>query len=249
MWPLIVTMKIFVISLKRSEERRTAIKSQFEALNIEFEFFDAIDGRAEPPHPLFENYNYFKRLWFTSGKLPSKGELGVYASHYLLWKKCLDLNESIMVLEDDAVIQSIFPSFISPISDKVKEYGFLRLEENACKGQLHEKESSKGYSVSFLTANFDGLRCYVISPDAAHKLVEHSQVWCMPVDNYVGSLYLHGMPSYMFYPPVVKNEEQFETTIQLGEEKRAPFYRKPTREMYTLYKKIMMKIKNKKYEN
>ncbi len=136
MWPLVVTMKIFVISLKRSPERRAEIKRQLDALNVEFEFFDAIDGRAEPPHSLFKNYSYFKRLWFTSGRMPSKGELGVYASHYLLWEKCLKLNEPIMVLEDDAVIQNIFPSFISHIFDKVKEYGFLRLEKKAYKGQL-----------------------------------------------------------------------------------------------------------------
>lgn len=242
-------MKIFVISLKRSEDRRIAIKSQFDALNMEFEFFDAIDGRVEPPHPLFSKYNYFRRLWFTSGKMPSKGELGVYASHYSLWKRCIELNEPFIILEDDAVVQTIFPKYVPLISDKIQDYGFLRLEAKAYKGQLHEKESGEGYMVAFLTANFDGLRCYAISPAAARQLVGHSQVWCMPVDNYVGSLYLHGMPSYILHPPVVKNEEQFETTIQLGEEKRTAFYRKPTREMYSLYKKIIMTIKNKKYEN
>ena len=82
-------MKVFVISLKRSPDRRRYIEKQLDDLNIKFEFFDAVDGRAEPPHPLFENYNYAKRLWLTSGRMPSKGELVVYGSHYLLWLKSI----------------------------------------------------------------------------------------------------------------------------------------------------------------
>lgn len=63
-------MKIYVISLKRSPERREYIKKQLDDLSIEFEFFDAVDGRVEPPHPLFKSYNYTKRLWLTSGRMP-----------------------------------------------------------------------------------------------------------------------------------------------------------------------------------
>ena len=38
-------MKVFVISLKRSPERRRYIEKQLDDLNIKFEFFDAVDGR------------------------------------------------------------------------------------------------------------------------------------------------------------------------------------------------------------
>ncbi|WP_207923269.1 glycosyltransferase family 25 protein [Marinomonas flavescens] len=29
--------------------------------------------------------------------MPSKGELECYAGHYLLWKKCIDINEPILL--------------------------------------------------------------------------------------------------------------------------------------------------------
>ncbi|RSD32027.1 glycosyltransferase family 25 protein [Vibrio pectenicida] len=240
-------MKVFVISLKRSPERRRYIKRQLDDLNIEFEFFDAVDGRAEPPHPLFDNYNYAKRLWLTSGRVPSKGELGVYGSHYLLWLKSVELNEAIIVFEDDAAIQPIFSDYISLIEEKVHSYGFLRLESKNDKGEAIPKEAGENYQISFLTDNFGGLRCYAISPTAAKKLIKDSERWCMPVDNYIGSVYLHNMPSYILSPTLVENPQEFDTTIQLGEERRAEWYRKPTRELYSLYRKFKMSQMNKKY--
>ncbi|MBN3575766.1 glycosyltransferase family 25 protein [Vibrio neptunius] len=240
-------MKIFVISLKRSPERRDYIKKQLDQLDIDFDFFDAVDGRAEPPHELFENYNYAKRLWLTSGRMPSKGELGVYGSHYLLWKKSIELGEPIIVFEDDAAILPSFPSSLKVVDEKIERYGFLRLEPKTDKGVLCLKEEGDNFSISFMTNNYGGLRCYAISPGAAKKLVSNSERWCMPVDNYVGSLYLHDMPSYILSPAVVENPQEFATTIQLGEESKATWYRKPTRELYSLYRKIILRIYNRKY--
>ena len=44
------------------------------------------------------------------------GELGCFASHYLLWEKCLELNEPIVVIEDDAQLEECF-------DDSMKKYG------------------------------------------------------------------------------------------------------------------------------
>lgn len=241
-------MKICVISLKRSPERRENIKKQLDALGLEFEFFDAVDGRAEPPHPLFTNYDYVKRLWLTSGKLPSKGELGCYASHYLIWQKCVRSKQPILVIEDDASINSNISRFLPIIEEKVNQYGFLRLEPETERCELFVKEKKAEYNISFMSNNFGGTRSYAIAPHAAQKLLNRSQRWCMPVDNYIGSLYLHKMPSYLFKPFLVENPENFGSTIQLGEEEKAKWYRKASREVYSLYRKIRMKNINFKYK-
>ncbi|NOH80830.1 glycosyltransferase family 25 protein [Vibrio sp. RE86] len=240
-------MKVFVISLKRSPERREYIKKQLDDLGIEFEFFDAVDGRAEPPHPLFENYDYTKRLWLTNGRMPSKGEMGCYASHYLIWEECVKSNNSILVIEDDVMISPEFKRYIPVIESELNEFGFLRLESEHKKCKLWEKKVHKDYSISFMTNNFGGTISYAIHPSSASKLLSGSKSWCLPVDNYIGSLYIHEMPSYIFLPSLVSNPDSFETTIQLGEESRPPWYRKPTRELYSLYRKIMMKKGNKSY--
>lgn len=241
-------MKICVISLKRSPERRENIKKQLDALGLEFEFFDAVDGRAEPPHPLFAKYDYFKRLWLTNGRMPSKGEMGCYASHYLLWQKCIDIDEPILVLEDDVVVRPHLNQFFESISKVAQEYGFVRLQEKGERSQTYIKEKNDEYSVSFLDNNFGGLLCYAISQSAAQKLVDGCTRWTLPVDNYVGSLYLHDAPSYLFSPSMVESIQDFDTTIQLGEESSPPIYRKLTRELYVIYRKVMMSIYNNRYK-
>ncbi|MCG9723768.1 glycosyltransferase family 25 protein [Vibrio brasiliensis] len=244
-------MKICVISLKRSPERRENIKKQLDALGLEFEFFDAVDGRAEPPHPLFAKYDYFKRLWLTNGRMPSKGEMGCYASHYLIWQKCVASGESILVIEDDSYVKPVIVDLLPHIEDKIEQYGFLRLEPETTKCNLFMKEESDTYSISFMDNNFGGTRSYAISPQAAQKLLNGSERWCMPVDNYIGSLYLHDMPSYQMYPTIIptleEHPEEFGTTIQLGEEEKAKWYRKISRELYSVYRKFVMKLFNNKY--
>lgn len=240
-------MKTFVISLLRSPKRRASIKKQLDKQNIPFEFFDAIDGHAEPEHPLFKNYNYTKRLWLSSGRMPSKGELGCYASHYLLWKKCVDLDETILIIEDDAKIAPSLYPLLSIIKINTTKYGLLRLEPETKKCTLYKVESNENHAIHFMDNNFGGTRSYSISPNSAKKLLESSKRWYMPVDNYIGSIYIHKVPSYLLSPPVVENPEEFDTTIQLGSEKKTPFYRKPTREFYSLYRKIRLKITNNQF--
>ena len=55
----------------------------------------------------------------------SQGEVGCFLSHYLLWKKCIDLNEPILILEDDAIITDEFD--IEKIEKLTDEYNFIYL--------------------------------------------------------------------------------------------------------------------------
>ncbi|MEZ9323151.1 glycosyltransferase family 25 protein [Vibrio sp. 10N.286.51.E5] len=93
-------MNIFVISLDDALERRVSIEQQFANIGQDFKFFDAVDGRKDV-HPLFSYYNSKKRMR-CKGYEMTPGELGCFASHYLLWEKCVELNEPIVVIEDDA---------------------------------------------------------------------------------------------------------------------------------------------------
>lgn len=241
-------MKIFVISLKRSVERRTVMQNRLDELGVNFEFFDAIDGHAEPPHPLFSKYDYFKRLWLTNGRQPSKGEMGCYASHYSLWQKCVVEQEPILIIEDDAYVNENIVEQIDNIVKLVNKFGFLRLEVPSERCKLFSKEKSDAYEVFFMDNNFDGTRSYALTPAVAKCFMQSSATWCMPVDNFIGSLYMHKVPSYLFTPAIVENQGNFDTTIQLGQESRPPVYRKLTREVYAAYRKYKMNKFNRKYQ-
>lgn len=229
-------MKIHVISMLRSQERRQQLSEQMASHGIDFEFFDAVDGQYD--HPLFGDYDYKKCLWLTSGKMPTRGGMGCYASHYMLWVKCLESNGPIIILEDDCIILDTFKNHLNSIGELVNKYGFIRLQD-PIRGRMYPVINEVGYSISLMEDNFGGTVGYAISPSAAAKLIKHR--WSLPVDCFIGLSYLHGMKSFVFYPALVAPDYASPTTVQSGGEK-AKWYRKPTREIYSLYKKIRIKL-------
>ena len=62
--------------------RKENITKQLDCLNLNFSVFNAVNGK-ESNHPLFSMYDDQLSQAYR-GKSLSKGQLGCYASHYLL---------------------------------------------------------------------------------------------------------------------------------------------------------------------
>ena len=90
-------MKIYVISLDRAVERRSRVESVLSARGIPFEFFSAVNGFEGLPERLQALPDDQHRIRFRSRPLTPE-EKGCYASHYLLWEKCVELDEPILIL-------------------------------------------------------------------------------------------------------------------------------------------------------
>lgn len=241
-----LSIPIFVINLKKSADRREYIATQLQTQNINFTFFEAIDG-SDKKNPLLKRYNYIKRLWLTSGKMPTNGEIGCYASHYSLWQKCVDLGEPIVVVEDDAGICEKASLALKIAENKIAEYGFLRLEEVENSATI-TIEQQLDYTIKHISKNFWGTRAYAIAPWAANKLLANSKRWSVPVDNYIGANFLHGVESYHLTPNLAKNRCLFDTTIQTSKNEKTPLYRKPSREFYTAYCQLKQFFHNRKFK-
>lgn len=74
------------------------------------------------------------------------GELGCFASHYLLWEKCLELNEPIVVIEDDAQLEECFDDSMKNINE-LQPYGYVRLFVNGRKRPFVKIGSYKSHDV------------------------------------------------------------------------------------------------------
>jgi glycosyl transferase, family 25 len=239
-------MLIFVISLKESIERRKYMEKTLFDKRINFEFFDAVNGKDQFPS-LLQKYDLTKRLWLTSGKMPSKGEAGCYASHYRLWEKCIELNTPIIIMEDDVNVCVNAQKTINLVAEKIEEYGYLRLE-NVIRGELLAVEQGSEHCITKMYDNFGGAQAYALSPSAAKKLVKKSRKWSVPVDNYLGEFYFHGVEAYHLTPQLVLDKNNFETTVQVELSTHTPIYRKPSRELYTLYRKVKRLLHNKTFK-
>ena len=119
-------MKTFVITLGSRQDRLIA----FDNANwqkVKFEEFAAIDGSKLTYSSLIADGFDTNKNWIDPINKThiSQGEVGCFLSHYLLWKKCIDLNEPILVLEDDAIITDEFD--IEKIEKLTDEYNFIYL--------------------------------------------------------------------------------------------------------------------------
>ena len=91
--------KIFVISLKRRQDRREKISELFEKNNLKFSFYDAIDGRdlivTDEIEELFLN-NEFEEWGIIKECI-----YGNTLTHLNLLKECSEQNLPYFIFEDD----------------------------------------------------------------------------------------------------------------------------------------------------
>ena len=112
--------------------------------------------------------------WKSMGDRDShKALMGCFASHFLLWLKCLKLNEPIMIFECDALCVSALPSrlrFRHVINLADGEYR-RDLSGNGRLLEFLDTEPFRG-SVYYLWASIPGAVAYALSPAGARRLVE-----------------------------------------------------------------------------
>ncbi|WP_244948631.1 glycosyltransferase family 25 protein [Campylobacter upsaliensis] len=135
--------------------------------------FEAVDGDGG------EEFAKFHPTWtkYLNGRKLSSGEKGCFASHYKLWQKCLELNESIFVLEDDVEFTQAFNA--NNLEKILKSpYEYVRI--------YHIKEAKfydleLNFKITF--SNVAGTQGYYLKPSAARKFIKKCQFLIKPVDD------------------------------------------------------------------
>lgn len=95
---------IFVISLARSIDRRQAISKRLQALGLDFEFFEAVDGANFPSEYEAMVDRSFTKMRAVHYRDLCPTEIACALSHALLYKKIIDLElPAAIILEDDAI--------------------------------------------------------------------------------------------------------------------------------------------------
>ncbi|MGL2358183.1 glycosyltransferase family 25 protein [Helicobacter pylori] len=205
------------------ETHITPLLESLKLQGISYEIFDAIYSKISPTqlHPLILEHLHpsfmvedlwafcknkkhppcaLKNFFYTlkhCGKRMGFGELGCYASHYLLWQKCIELNEAICILEDDIIVKERFKESLEFCYQHINELGYIRLmhlEENVAK----QKTLIKGVSQILNFKDGIGTQGYVLAPKAAQKLLKYSaKKWVMPIDCVMDRHYWHGVKNYV----------------------------------------------------
>jgi glycosyl transferase family 25 len=235
-------MKIFVISLLGSTERRQRVSAELEGFS--FSFFDAVNGHLGIPAELEQKVDDNHRRLFRSRPLTS-GERGCYASHYLLWQECVVLDEPIIVLEDDFKSTQYFATIVSQAEAMAQDYDYIRLEPQYTEC-LNLGFNEYVQKVLWLD-NSKGTTGYIVTPKAARAFLKASERWICSVDNFISETYLHGIPSVGVMPYAIYAPNDMGSIIQ-GQSSlvKVPLIFKVTRELHRFYRFLRMSCWNRK---
>lgn len=211
---------IFVINLTKSTERKANIEKQFSDLAeqgvvLNYHFFEAINGNENPDNPLFKKYNREKRL-LRKGYELSLSQLGCFASHYLLWQKCVELNQPILVLEDDALLQPNFADVYQFCGSAENRFEFFWLFPSfkKQKGKLHFRHNN--ITLFQYRKGFSSATGYYLTPNAANKFLAYTnQEWWLEVDNTMDRFYENHVLPLAIEPYCIIADSSQETNISL----------------------------------
>lgn len=155
-------MKSFVITLvnntKSVKSTNQVIKTAKEVgYNEPIEIFEAVTpDKWEEILPYNNNF----------GMYPRPDNVGAcFASHYLLWKKCVELNEPILILEHDAIFVDNIPDIDFEMCVSFGRPSYVRIWD------MSWHTPKEGLSLP-LEDNFLGHHAYAIKPEAASILCD-----------------------------------------------------------------------------
>jgi|HubBroStandDraft_6_1064221.scaffolds.fasta_scaffold487633_2 glycosyl transferase family 25 len=211
-------MKIAVINLARSEDRRELVQSNLGRLGLKFEFFTGIDASLGQ-HIGISRYQP-SAAWRDHHQPLTLGEIGCFASHYLLWRQCVEARQPLVIMEDDVLVDDGFVRALKAVPGLLSTYPLLRL------GLISEGPNSvpilaapDGFEVVSLAPEAYGTQCYVLSDVGAKVLLEHADVWSVPVDLYLDYSQRCGIGSYGLRPYYVRHADQHAYPSIIGGER------------------------------
>ncbi|MFK8019793.1 MAG: glycosyltransferase family 25 protein [Pseudomonadales bacterium] len=210
-------MRVFVISLAQSIDRRQRAAEQLARLNVSFEFYDAVgaDGAVEEHFGRYDEQAFLHH----TGRNMQPGEAGCYASHLQLWHQCVALQQAIVVMEDDFELDAAFPKALQAIAGVIGQVGYIRFQTET-RARKTFVRTIGDFTLWRYTKAPHSAMCYAITPQVAAVLIEHSQVLDAPVDVQVKKFWEHEQPLYGLTPYTVKESELAASTV-IGERKKA----------------------------
>lgn len=138
-------LPIYIISLKQDVKKRELIAQKLDALNISFNFIDAVYGK-NLSEEFVESLNSVGKIK-DRGFNPILGEIGCTLSHLLAFKLIEERREKwACILEDDVIIDERFKYFIDNFNSNLFKQDNLYLL-----GGLDGLNSSRFISYSFIS--------------------------------------------------------------------------------------------------
>ncbi|THD52615.1 glycosyltransferase family 25 protein [Enterobacteriaceae bacterium ML5] len=202
-------MKIFVINLARSTERRASIEHQLKQFNLDYEIFEAVDGAQL-------SYAEIMRDTKPLNYAISCGEIGCALSHIGIYKKIVAQNiPEALILEDDALITSQTAdtlTWLSSLNISKPTVTLLTETTHYISKKLHVTNDDSHSVCSVLEAACS--HGYVVNYEAAKQLIDFLYPVWMVADKWQALREYSVCDVVAVIPPVItKTQHADKSTI------------------------------------
>ena len=206
-------MKIVVINLKRSVERRERVVSDLQALGLDFELRRAVDGRNIPP--VYENL--IDRAGSRRDGRPIRmGSIANWLSQRQAFQEMVENGPEIMaVLEDDVEFSPEFPAVLEALENTDEPFGIVFLHHGPKRPFVSHAQLDTGHLLGWVRWSHFGSQGYVITRQAARRFLEKNALVRTGVDRALARYWHHGLATYCLRPAVVHQRQEFEGDASL----------------------------------
>lgn len=184
-----INFDITCINLLRRPDKRQFIEKQLDEAGFDFKIFPAIDGLEIDTDQLIKDGILASDHFSPATGMPLiPAQIGVYLSHYELWKAALNSpNKVSLILEDDALMvcdKPMLEEFVRHIPADT-DFFFINRRKNKIKHiSLH---------ASKFACHFWGLTAYFVTKQGAEKLINLSLPIHTSADELISELNKSGM--------------------------------------------------------
>lgn len=193
-----MTLPLFVVSLSTALRRREDFSQSVPSLQwIDWRFFDAHTS-------LGSGLSYDEsRSTRVSLRPLQAGELGCYSSHVAIWQHMVESGcEEALVLEDDVVADWKFLDHIAQRNLAGHGIHYLRL---FCKIPFRWRNVKTPFLDTYhhlvrIVGPALGTQGYYLSLAGAQRLLPHAKNADRPIDAFLDSVHVHGLPNLAIYP-------------------------------------------------
>ena len=209
------SIKTYVISLSDQKKRRAVVESRLKAINHEFVFFDAIDGRSVDLRSDSSYSRVKRRLFF--GKDLTSPELGVLFSNKEILKDIIKNNHSkAIVLEDDVMIQDDFHFVLSRLTESNINWELVRFLGKPKMAEYRQRKIfnlDASYNLVRIGSTPGGSYAYIISQEGAKKLLKSMGNVYLPPDILMGSPWITKIEVMVIMPTIATWDKDFPSSI------------------------------------
>ncbi len=201
-------MRILIISLPNSTQRRDFQQTQMNKLKLDFEFLDAISINDI-------NTTIYKKHAKDWQRSLRNTEVACYYSHRRAWDKIIQTNQPALILEDDALLSKCVPKLL--VSLFYKEGMDLVNFENRSRKKFIAKTGKSiacDSRIFRLYQDRTGAAGYILWPQGAKKLIQcEQQKGIALTDAHITAC--HNIKAYQIEPaPIIQLDQCKNYVIQ-----------------------------------